>query len=127
MTSKFGKEWLEWLEGRGVFFSSPLDLDFAMLRQFSAAYEVEEQDLEDPDDETIVAVLGKSHGDADQYSEEEQRYFDAYHHRFKLSSKPAAHLEALAALDDAVLNVDMPESIDRLLDMVTAKLAELPE
>lgn len=127
LTSKNGPGWLKFLESAGVFFSTPLDLDFAMLRQFPDAYGVEEEELADPDDETIAAVLGKSHGDAAQYSEEEQQNFDAYHRRFKLGSKPAAHLEAMGQLDDATLNVDMPDSIDRLLDMVKAKLAELPE
>ncbi|CAM5779668.1 ATP-dependent endonuclease [Rhizobacter fulvus] len=127
LTSKNGPGWLKFLESAGVFFSAPLDLDFAMLRQFPDAYGVEEEELADPDDETIAAALGKSHGDVAQYSEEEQQNFDAYHQRFKLSSKPAAHLEAMGQLDDATLNVDMPDSIDRLLDMVKAKLAELPE
>ena len=127
LTSKNGPGWLKFLESAGVFFSAPLDLDFALLRQFSDAYGVQDEELADPDDETIAAVLGKSHGDAAQYSEEEQLNFDAYHQRFKLGSKPAAHLEAMAQLDDAALNADMPDSIDRLLDMVKAKLAELPE
>ncbi len=127
LKSENGQGWLKFLESAGVFFSSPLDLDFAMLRQFPTAYEIKDAELDDPADETIVAVLGKSHGDAGQYTEEEQRYFDAYHRRFKLGSKPAVHLEALAALDDAVLDFDIPGSIDRLLDLVKAKLAELPE
>ncbi len=127
LTSKNCPGWLKFLESAGVFFSTPLDLDFAMQRRFPDAYGVEEEELADPDDETVAAVLGKSHGDVAQYSEEEQQNFDAYHRRFKLGSKPAAHLEAMGQLDDATLDVDMPDSIDRLLDMVKAKLAELPE
>ena len=75
-------------------------------------------DLEDPDEETVVSVLGKSHGDVAQYSEEEQQHFDAYHRRFKLDSKPAAHLDALAELDEEDLKDNMPDSIDRLLKNV---------
>lgn len=127
LTSKAGQEWLKFLESAGVFFSSPLDLDFAMLRQFPDAYGVYEGDLIDPDDEIIAAVLGKSHGDVDQYSEDEQQYFDAYHRRFKLGSKPATHLDAMAQLDDATLGSNLPESIGRLLEVVKVKLAELPE
>ncbi|MFL6235521.1 MAG: ATP-dependent nuclease [Thermoanaerobaculia bacterium] len=127
LTSEYGTRWMKDLEKAGVFFSSPLDLDFAMLQKFSDAYGVEEDDLEDPDNETIAAVLGKSHGDVAQYSEDEQQYFDAYHRRFKLGSKPAAHLNALAQLDDATLNSNIPESIDCLLEMVKVKLTELPE
>ena len=76
LTSEDGKVWLEFLESVGIFFSSPLDLDFAMLRKFSDAYGVADEDLGDPDDETVGAVLGKSHGDVSQYDEDEQRYFE---------------------------------------------------
>lgn len=125
------KNWLEWrkfLESAGVFFSAPLDLDFAMLRQFPAAYGMD--DLVDPetsDENTIPAVLGKEHGDADQYSDEEQEYFATYHRRFKLGSKPATHLAALAQLDDADLAEAMPRAIGRMLDLVKTKLSALPE
>ncbi|MBS1209405.1 MAG: putative ATP-dependent endonuclease of the family [Proteobacteria bacterium] len=112
------------LENRGVFFSSPLDLDFSMLLTFPEAYGVEE---DAPDDSTIKAVLGKSHHDASQYSPEEQKLFNTYHQRFKLGSKPAAHIDALAKLKDEELLAKMPASLSRLADAVIAKLAELPE
>lgn len=112
------------LEERDVYFSYPMDLDFAMLLSFPEAYGVEE---EDPDESTIKAVLGKSHHDAIQYSNDEQRLFSTYHQRFKLGSKPAAHIDALAQLTDAELLADMPASLSRLADAVIAKLAELPE
>jgi len=127
LTSKDGQDWFDFLELAGVFFSSPLDLDFAMLRQFPDAYGIKEANLDDPDAETIAAVLGKNHGDIAQYSDEEQQYFGSYHQRFKLGSKPAAHLAAMAQLDEGDLIIKMPESMGRLLEMVKAKLAELPE
>jgi putative ATP-dependent endonuclease of the OLD family len=125
------KEWPGWqkfLESAGVFFSAPLDLDFAMLLKFPAAYGVD--DLVGPEpagDNTVAAVLGKEHGDVDQYSDDEREYFATYHRCFKLGSKPAAHLSALAKLEDAALVAGMPESIGRMLDMVKAMLAKLPE
>ncbi|WP_075258419.1 AAA family ATPase [Herbaspirillum camelliae] len=112
------------LESRGVYFSEPLDLDFAMLRAFPKAYRVE---MDEPDEATIKAVLGKSHHDASQYSKDEQKLFSTYHQRFKLGSKPAAHIDALAQLTDAELLADMPSSLGRLADAVITKLAELPE
>lgn len=118
------ENYLEELEERGVYFSYPMDLDFAMLLSFPDAYGVEE---DEPDESTIKAVLGKSHHDAGQYSEEELKLFSTYHQRFKLGSKPAAHIEALAQLTDAELLEDMPASLSRLADAVIAKLAELPE
>lgn len=112
------------LERRGIYFSAPMDLDFAMLLAFPEAYDVEE---EEPDEATIKAVLGKKHYDASQYTQDEQKLFSTYHQRFKLGSKPAAHIDALAQLTDEELLADMPASLNRLADAVIAKLAELPE
>jgi len=121
------KEWINFLESVGVFFSAPLDLDFAMIRKFPDAYSVGADELEEPDEDIIVAVLGKSHGDPEQYDDSFRSSFGAYHTRFKLGSKPAAHLAAIAELDDEEINANMPKPIGRLLDMVSKKLAELPE
>ncbi|MEZ6952809.1 ATP-dependent endonuclease [Aeromonas sp. S2(2024)] len=112
------------LENRGVYFSEPLDLDFAMLLAFPEAYGVER---DEPDESMIKAVLGKSHHDASQYSKDEQKLFNTYHQRFKLGSKPAAHLDALAQLTDEELLADMPASLSRLADAIITKLADLPE
>jgi len=123
----FGKEKLDAfieLEKRGVFFSSPLDLDFVMLHAYPDAYGVEE---EVPDAETVKAVLGKGYHDSSQYSTDELKLFGTYHQRFKLGSKPAAHIDALAQLSDKELLANMPESLGRLADAVIAKLMELPE
>lgn len=118
------ENYLDLLEERDVYFSFPMDLDFAMLLAYPDAYGVTE---EDPEDATIKAVLGKSHHDASQYSKDEQKLFNTYHQRFKLGSKPAAHIDALAQLSDENLLADMPASLSRLADAVIAKLAELPE
>ncbi len=112
------------LESRGVYFSEPLDLDFAMLLAYPDAYGVVK---EDPEESTIKAVLGKSYHDASQYSKDEQELFNTYHQRFKLGSKPAAHIDALAQLTDEELLADMPVTLSRLADAVIAMLAELPE
>lgn len=112
------------LESRGVFFSEPMDLDFSMLLAYPSAYSVEK---EKPDASTIKAILGKSHHDARQYSKDEQQLFTTYHRRFKLGSKPAAHIDALANLSDTDLLANIPESLGRLADAVVDKLAELPE
>ncbi|MFB2828133.1 ATP-dependent endonuclease [Aeromonas jandaei] len=112
------------LERRDVYFSYPMDLDFTMLLSFPEAYGVEE---DEPDESTIKAVLGKSHHDATQYSKNEQKLFNTYHQRFKLGSKPAAHIDALAQLTDEELLADMPASLSRLADAVIAKLEEWPE
>ena len=112
------------LEERGVFFSYPMDLDFAMLIAYPGAYKVSE---EEADASTLKAVLGKNHYDPFQYSENELKLFSTYHQRFKLGSKPASHIDALARLSDEELLDKMPESLSRLADAVINKLMELPE
>ncbi len=118
------EHYLDVLEDRDVYFSYPMDLDFAMLLAYPDAYGVER---EDPEESTIKAVLGKSLADASQYSKDEQQLFNTYHQRFKLGSKPAAHIDALAKLTDKELLTVMPASLRRLADAVIAKLTELPE
>lgn len=127
LVSKLGKQWIAELEKQGVFFSSPLDIDFAMLRRFPPNYYVEDEELEEPDEKILTAVLGQEYHGEDQYSEKELALFTAYHKRFKLGSKPVTHLSALGSLDDAALAADTPESISRLLDRVDSKLETLDE
>jgi predicted ATP-dependent endonuclease of OLD family len=112
------------LEKRDVYFSNPMDLDFAMILAFPEEYGVKRTA---PSPSTVKAVLGKSHHDSAQYGEDELEFFGTYHKLFKLGSKPAAHIDALARLTDDELLAHMPESFARLADTVIAKLTELPE
>lgn len=127
LTSDTGKAWLSWLEGKGVFFSAPLDLDFAMLRHFEDAYGVETDELEAPDEATLKAVLGKNRHGEDQYSADRKKYFAAYLRRFKLGSKPSQHLQAIAELEDEEMVDSVPQRTGRLIEAVRKKLEGLPE
>ena len=121
-------DWIEYFTKCGVFFSSPLDLDFMMIEAFAEVYEVEDDEREEPDETTLKAVLGKKRDTvAGQYSDEQLELFDAYHRRFKLGSKPAWHIRAMAAIDDAELAADMPAVMTALIDYVETKLEGLPE
>lgn len=115
------------LEEKGVFYSAPLDLDFAMMESFPEAYGVEADDRSEPDEDDVKAVIGKKSQGADQYSDEQRDLFVSYHKIFKLGSKPAAHLAALADLEDQELLDGTPASLARLLDAIKAKLEEIPE
>lgn len=116
--------YLEILEKRDIFFSYPMDIDFAMLLSFPDQYDFK---LNPPSEATVKAVLGDSHFDEEQYDGNELKLFGTYHKCFKLGSKPAAHIDALAQLSDKELLDDMPKSLARLADAVIAKLKELPE
>ncbi|HFL1971303.1 TPA: ATP-dependent endonuclease [Stenotrophomonas maltophilia] len=120
--------WLDRLEALGVYFSAPLDLDFMMMTHYPHAYLIKDEELAEPDEAAIKAVLGKKHDVlGGQYDEEEQSHFDAYHRRFKLDSKPTSHIRAIANLDDDALVACMPPVLNRMFDSVEAKLGELPE
>lgn len=122
------KGWIERLEAAGVFFSAPLDLDFMMMTCYPEAYHVEDNELLEPEEDTVKAVLGKGHDVlGGQYTEVEQTYLDAYHRRFKLGSKPTWHIRAMAGMDDDDLVGAMPDVLDRMFDSVEAMLADLPE
>ncbi|MBD8605189.1 AAA family ATPase [Pseudomonas sp. CFBP 8771] len=112
------------LEKRDVFFSWPLDLDFSMLCAFPDAFKAEAAPATQ---KNYVAVLGENYFNPGQYNEEQQSWFPAYHKLFKLSSKPAAHLDALANLSDRELLKALPASLHRLADRVIERLAESPE
>lgn len=112
------------LAERGVHFSAPMDLDFCMLASFPEEYAA---DTRDPSDSVLNAVLGHSHHNSAQYSNEELQLFSSYHKHFKLGSKPAAHLEALAQIGDKELLANLPDSLSMLADAIISKLAELPE
>lgn len=120
--------WIDRLEEHRVFYSSPLDLDFLMLTAYPEAYDLDEDELEKPDEDGLKAVLGKKHDVVgNQYEDDELEYFDAYHSRFKLGSKPVWHIQAMASLTDEELRDEMPEVLERLLARVRDDLKALPE
>jgi hypothetical protein len=101
-----------------------MDLDFAMLTAYPEAYDFVEAA---PDAATFKAVLGKKPYKKEQYTNQEQQLFATYHQRFKLKSKPAAHINALANLTDEQLLANLPLSLDQLADAVIEALKDIPE
>jgi predicted ATP-dependent endonuclease of OLD family len=122
-----GEAWMRFLKKRGVFFSQPLDLDFSMLLTYPDAYGITAADQEPPDEATCRSVLGKSHADADWYSDDEKINFDDYHRLFKVGSKPAAHIEAISNLEIDEIESDLPEQYRELIDYVATQLQEVYE
>jgi hypothetical protein len=119
-----GQGIFELLQAKKVFFSQPMDLDFAMLTAYPEAYDFVEAA---PDAATFKAVLGKKPYKKEQYTNQEQQLFATYHQRFKLKSKPAAHINALANLTDEQLLANLPLSLDQLADAVIEALKDIPE
>lgn len=119
-----GKGWLHALEKRRVYYSSPLDLDLMLLAAYPDAYAVT---TAQPDENTKKAVLGKSMTNVDRLDEADLELFDEYQKQFKLGSKPASHLLALAKLSDEKLMAGLPSPLGRLIAAVQEELETLPE
>jgi putative ATP-dependent endonuclease of the OLD family len=115
------------LEAQGVFFSHPLDLDLMMLEAYPEAYGVNAGTS--PSESTKKAVLGKSHVNAHRYNNAQLALFEEYQKQFKLGSKPASHLGAMAVFDgkDDDLLAALPDPLARLLDAVKERLESRPE
>lgn len=122
-----GRQWLGFLKGNGVYFSQPLDLDFSMAQAFPAAYGLNLESQQPPDDVTIKSVLGKSHADVAWYSDDQKKGFGDYHRLFKVGSKPAAHIAALSKLNLAEIQANLPEQYRELIAGVATRLKEVFE
>lgn len=120
------EHYLDELEKKDIFYSRPMDLDFSMLKAFPNKFKVENNDTL-PSQSLVESVLGGSHHNPEQYTEEERKLFASYHKLFKLGSKPVNHIQALANLTDEELLKNMPESLSRLADAVKTKLLGIPE
>jgi putative ATP-dependent endonuclease of OLD family len=109
-----------------VFFSSPLDLDLAMLKAFPAAYAATIPPGGGPEltvEESAKAVL--SQGGLAAYDgdlEDHKALFPAYRYHFLTHSKPATHLRALLNLDDEAIKKSMPACLRPLIQRVKTHL-----
>ncbi|WP_165056810.1 MULTISPECIES: ATP-dependent endonuclease [unclassified Adlercreutzia] len=141
-------EWIDCLESKGVFFSAPLDLDFAMLCAFPRAYKAVDG-ANDPRNvknkparstatiptetrqHAIECVLhsGKrgSGGDGSTYTEEQKDLMPYYKSLFLgKRGKPGTHILALADVDDESFGKQMPKALKHLAKMVSNLVSGSP-
>lgn len=116
--------WLGMLERHGVFFSQPLDIDYAMLQAFPSAYRQAPEGGKGPSakGEPREAVLGED-GDQSRYDDSHDDDLRWYRYLFLGRGKPSTHVRALAQLDDAKLAARMPAPLRAIVQKVIAALA----
>jgi putative ATP-dependent endonuclease of the OLD family len=111
--------WVASLTTHAVFFSSPLDIDLAMLAAFPDAYSEIIPKGGGPRmtvEKAADAVLGETGLSSYDGSRRLLRdFFPAYRYHFLTHSKPATHLRALATLDDATVKAKMASSLRAVL------------
>lgn len=122
------KAWVDSLKPHGVYFSSPLDLDLAMLEAFPDAYEAIIPKGGGPKmaaDKAAEVVLGTAGSGLTLYTGPFKDYpalLPAYRYHFLTNSKPATHLAALTHIKKKDLVEKMPPVLAELLKHIAKSL-----
>ena len=134
--------WLDLFTTRfNVFFSSPLDLDLAMLEAFAGAYKGLAPPAKGPrlpastDSDYHLAInqrtrqlLAADVSTAPEdlgstYSDKQKELFAWYKYLFVDGSKPVAHMRALLTIDDETLSTGAPQALKRLVERARTVLS----
>ncbi len=118
-------DWLKALREEGIFFSFPLDIDFAMLRAFPDAYKHPNPRGRGPRDSSISnnkAVTLKTGGSPELYNNDYDDEFKWYPYLFLSRSKPETHIAALACIKDSELAQNAPPELRALVEHVKKTL-----
>jgi len=108
---KLLSSWVKYLENYCVFFSTPLDLDFAMLTAFPDEYKTiniargpripkDEDKKAEYIKNAIDVVLKEKCGEGNTYSEAEKSLMPWYRYLFLMRGKPSTHIMAISKIDD---------------------------
>jgi putative ATP-dependent endonuclease of the OLD family len=114
------KLWIDHLREFGVFFCSPLDIDWSMLMAFPDHYKLLEAGMTGPSErgDAKSAVLGED-GKPDFYDAALDSDFRCYRYLFIGRGKPSTHIRALGCLDSETLRHGAPEELTALVNHVS--------
>ncbi|MET8561260.1 AAA family ATPase [Streptomyces flaveolus] len=116
---------LKHLRRFGVFYATPLDLDYAMLRSFEDAYKhLEAGDRGPGAGDPVITVMGEN-GTREDYWRNAERLerLGWYRYLFVNRSKPSSHMSALGRLSDAELKADAPNVLKALVRHIQEKIS----
>ena len=119
--------WVNALRQHDVFFCTPLDLDYSMLRAFPAAYQVLEPGRQGPSQRgnPRTAVLGEE-GRHDLYGDEHNQLLRWYRYLFLGRGKPSTHVRVLSNQAPQALAAGAPEELRALLTAISLRLSPPP-
>jgi len=114
-------DWLKTLRSEGIFFSFPLDIDFAMLSAFPEAYQHPNPGGRGPRSGADAirdkkAVTLKTGGHPELYDDAYDDRFTWYPYLFLNRSKPETHITALAHIQDDDLAENAPPELTALIE-----------
>ena len=141
-------KWIGYLEGYNVYFSSPLDIDFIMLRHFKDYYlnilnenegpritgigkikDIEDktcQEFTNRLNEDIKHTLKEQSTSGATFSTEEKELMIWYKYFFLTRGKPTTHRVALLGIDDEKLKENMPDVFKKIKNKASVLLSEMP-
>lgn len=116
-------DWLQALMHESVFLSDPVDLDFAMLEAFPAAYQHPNPGGRGPRTTAMAIaekklVVLKTNGNPEIYTDDWDDSFAWYPYLFLSRSKPETHLAALSRITPQNLARHAPRELRALIDHV---------
>lgn len=120
-------QWLQAFRREGVFFSYPIDLDFAMLLAFPTVYQVSNPGGSGPQSSAAaiqakkVSTL-KTGGNPALYAAHYDDAFKWYPYLFLSRSKPETHLAAFSRIADGGVTASAPAELRALIEYVMQKL-----
>lgn len=120
-------DWLSALREEGVFFSFPLDIDFALLEAYPDAYQHPNPGGRGPrtSDRAVTdkkSVVLKTGGNPDLYDTDYNKAFAWYPYLFLDRSKPETHIAALSRIGKTTLADDAPPELVALINHLKKSL-----
>lgn len=127
LLSEDNMDWIKAFQENGIFFSYPIDLDFAMLRAFPDAYQVPNPGGSGPQDDSENVQKKKSRtlkkeGHPELYPPIYDSTFTWYPYLFLDGSKPETHLSAFSRIQDDSVAASAPAELKALIEYVKDKL-----
>ena len=115
--------WMAGLRRFNLFFSAPLDLDYALLKAFPVAYRVIEPGRQGPSSQgdPRVAVLGEN-GLGHLYEPSSDADLRWYRYLFLGRGKPGTHIRVLSGVASEDLAAAAPEALRALLTSIVQRL-----
>ncbi|MFB6477497.1 ATP-dependent endonuclease [Streptomyces virginiae] len=107
-----------------VFYSAPLDLDYAMLWAFDNAYKHVRGNQRGPDSsDPITTVLGEKGTRPAFWNATRAESLSWYRYLFLSRSKPSTHLGALGRISDEELRLNAPEVLKALVEHIRKEIS----
>ena len=127
--------WRNCLEDYDVFFSYPLDLDFALLRKFSSEYKkivptgagpsipkAGTKQYDEKLSDVVKAIFKSGVSESPAYKASDDEFFFWYRYLFLGRGKPTTHFQAMANILPTTLAESAPSELKRLVKKMQVKL-----